>query len=148
MRNRPVRDSGFTLIEIMVVLVIIGILAALIGPQIIGRVDEARVTAARQDIQTLGTALDFYRMDNFRYPTPDQGLDALVKPPEVEPLARNWRPEGYLKARKIPLDPWKNEYRYLTPGSHGAGYDLYSLGSDGQPGGEGFDADIGSWNLD
>lgn len=148
MRNNPLRRSGFTLIEIMVVLVIIAILGALIGPQIIRRVDEARVTAARQDIQTIGTALDFYRMDNFRYPTTDQGLEALVKAPEIEPLARNWRPEGYLKSRKIPLDPWQNEYRYLTPGSHGGQYDLYSLGADGQPGGEGFDADLGSWNLE
>jgi general secretion pathway protein G len=140
------RESGFTLIEIMVVLVIIAILGALIGPQILGRVDEARVTAARQDIQTLGTALDFYRMDNFRSPTTDQGLEALVKKPE-DPGVRNWRPEGYLKAREVPHDPWGNEYRYLFPGSHGGAYDLYSLGADGEPGGEGVDADIGSWNL-
>ncbi|MBX3704692.1 MAG: type II secretion system major pseudopilin GspG [Steroidobacteraceae bacterium] len=141
------RESGFTLIEIMVVLVIIAILGALIGPQILGRVDEARVTAAKQDIQTLGTALDFYRMDNFRYPTTDQGLQALVKPPETEPFARNWRPEGYLKAREVPKDPWGNEYRYLFPGNRGGAYDLYSLGADGELGGEGVDADIGSWNL-
>jgi len=140
------RESGFTLIEIMVVLVIIAILGALIGPQILGRVDEARVTAARQDIQTLGTALDFYRMDNFRYPTTDQGLEALVRKPE-DPSVRNWRAEGYLKAREVPKDPWGNEYRYLFPGSHGGSYDLYSLGADGEPGGEGVDADIESWNL-
>lgn len=139
-------ESGFTLIEIMVVLVIIAILGALIGPQILGRVDEARATAAKQDIQTLGTALDFYRMDNFRYPSTDQGLEALVKKPE-DPSVRNWRPEGYLKAREVPRDPWGNEYRYLFPGSRGGAYDLYSLGADGEPGGEGVDADIGSWNL-
>jgi general secretion pathway protein G len=140
------RESGFTLIEIMVVLVIIAILSALIAPQILGRVDEARVTAAAQDIQTLGTALDFYRMDNFRYPTTDQGLEALVKKPD-DPTVRNWRPEGYLKAREVPKDPWDNEYRYIFPGSRGA-YDLYSLGADGEPDGEGHDADIGSWNLE
>src|SRR5262245_56073131 len=106
MRNGHFRAPGFTLIEIMVVLVIIAILGSLIGPQIIKRVDEARVTAARQDIQTISTALDFYRMDNFRYPTTDQGLEALVVKPTVEPLPRNWRPEGYLKSRKIPVDPW------------------------------------------
>jgi|SRR5512134_667360 len=141
------RESGFTLIEIMVVLVIIAILSALIGPQILGRVDEARVTAAGQDIQTLGTALDFYRMDNFRYPTTDQGLEALVTKPD-DPSVRNWRPEGYLKSRTVPKDPWGNEYRYLFPGSHGGAYDLYSLGADGEPGGEGTDADVGSWNLE
>jgi general secretion pathway protein G len=141
------REWGFTLIEIMVVLVIIAILSALIAPQILGRVDEARVTAAKQDIQTLGTALEFYRLDNFRYPTTDQGLEALVKKPD-DPTVRNWRAEGYLKAREVPKDPWGNEYRYLQPGQHGGGYDLYSLGSDGEVGGEDADADIGSWNLE
>jgi general secretion pathway protein G len=139
-------QSGFTLIEIIVVVVIIGILATLIAPQILGRVDEARVTAARQDIRTLGTALDFYKMDNFRYPTTDQGLVALVKKPD-DPTVRNWRPEGYLKATTVPKDPWGNEYRYLSPGSRGP-YDLYSLGADGEQGGEGADADVGSWNLE
>ncbi len=140
-------ESGFTLIEIMVVLVIIAILGALIAPQILGRVDEARVTAARQDILTLGTALDFYRMDNFRYPTTDQGIEALVKKPD-DPSVRNWRPEGYLKSRTVPKDPWDNDYRYLQPGTRGGAYDLYSLGADGQPGGEGVDADLGNWNID
>jgi general secretion pathway protein G len=141
------RESGFTLIEIMVVLVIIAILAALIAPQILGRVDEARVTAARQDIQTLGTALDFYRMDNFRYPTSDQGLEALIKKPD-DPTVRHWRSDGYLRAKTVPKDPWGNDYRYLEPGSHSAGYDLYSLGADGETGGEDADTDIGSWNLE
>ena len=139
------RESGFTLIEIMVVLVIIAIMTALIAPQIMGRVDEARVTAAKQDVRTLETALDFYQMDNFRYPTTDQGLSALVEKPEPPPP--NWRTGGYLKATTVPKDPWGNEYRYLFPGSHGGSYDLYSLGADGEPGGEGVDADIGSWNL-
>jgi general secretion pathway protein G len=141
------RESGFTLIEIMVVLVIIAILSALIAPQIIGRVDEARVTAAKQDIRTLGTALDFYKMDNFRYPTTDQGLEALVKQPD-DPSVRNWRAGGYLKATTVPKDPWGNDYRYLSPGSKGGDYDLYSLGADGELGGEDADADIGSWNLE
>jgi len=140
------RESGFTLIEIMVVLVIIAILSALIAPQILGRVDEARVTAARQDIQTIGTALDFYRMDNFRYPTTDQGLEALVKKPDDS--VRHWRADGYLRAKTVPKDPWGNDYIYLEPGSHGAGYDLSSLGADGEAGGEDADADIGSWNLE
>ncbi len=113
------RESGFTLIEIMVVLVIIAILAALIAPQILGRVDEARVTAAKQDIQTLGTALDFYRMDNFRYPTSDQGLEALVKKPD-DPTVRNWRSDGYLRAKTVPKDPWGNDYRYLSPAATAA----------------------------
>jgi len=141
------RESGFTLIEIMVVLVIIAILGALIAPQILGRVDEARVTAARQDIRTLGTALDFYKMDNFRYPTTEQGLQALVEKPD-DPAVRNWRAGGYLKSTTVPKDPWGNEYRYLQPGSKGGAYDLYSFGSDGETGGEGADADIGSWNLE
>lgn len=141
------RQSGFTLIEIIVVVVIIGILATLIAPQILGRVDEARMTAAKQDIRTLGTALDFYRMDNFKYPTTDQGLRALVAKPD-DPSVRNWRPEGYLKARTVPKDPWGNEYRYLSPGTRGGPYDLYTFGADGELGGEGADADIGSWNLE
>jgi general secretion pathway protein G len=143
----PRRESGFTLIEIMVVLVIIAIMTALIAPQIMGRVDEARVTAAKQDIRTLETALDFYQMDNFHYPTTDQGLEALVKKPD-DPSVRHWRDGGYLKATTVPKDPWGNEYRYIIPGSKGGAYDLYSLGADGETGGEGTDADIGSWNLE
>lgn len=139
------REKGFTLIEIMVVLVIIAIMSALIAPQIMGRVDEARVTAAKQDIRTIETALDFYQMDNFRYPTTDQGLRALVEKPEPPPP--NWRSGGYLKATTVPKDPWGNEYRFIQPGTRGGAYDLYSLGADGETGGEGTDADIGSWNL-
>ncbi len=144
---RRVREAGFTLIEIMVVLVIIAILGALIGPQILGRVDEARITAAKQDIRTLGTALDLYRMDNFKYPTTTQGLEALISKPD-DPTVRNWKPDGYLKSRSLPTDPWGNPYRYLQPGTRGGAYDLYSLGADGQPGGDGVDADIGNWNID
>ena len=140
------RESGFTLIEIMVVLVIIAIMTALIAPNIMGKVDEARVTAAKQDIRTLETALDFFQMENFRYPTTDMGLEALVKKPD-DPAIRNWRAGGYLKATTVPKDPWGNPYRYMQPGTKGGAYDLYSLGADGEVGGEGVDADIGSWNL-
>lgn len=140
---RPPR--GFTLIEIMVVMVIIAILGALIGPQILSRVDEARVTKAQADIRTLGTALDLYRMDNFKYPTTDQGLDALVRKP-ADPSLRNWKAGGYVQ--KLSKDPWGNDYRYISPGTRGGAYDLYSLGADGEPGGEGTDADIGNWNDD
>jgi len=140
------RESGFTLIEIMVVLVIIAIMTALIAPNIMGKVDEARVTAAKQDIRTLETALDFFQMENFRYPTTDMGLEALVKKPE-DPAIRNWRTGGYLRATTVPKDPWGNEYHYMQPGTKGGAYDLYSLGADGEVGGEGVDADIGSWNL-
>ena len=140
------RETGFTLIEIMVVLTIIAIMTALIAPQIMGRVDDARIAAAKQDIRTLETALDFYQMDNFRYPTTDQGLEALVKKPD-DPSVKNWRVGGYLRATTVPKDPWNNEYKYLFPGSKGGAYDLYTLGADGETGGEGADADIGSWNM-
>ncbi len=135
---------GFTLIEIMVVVIIIGLLAALVVPQVIDRVDEARVTKARQDIQALETALAMFRLDNSRYPTTDQGLQALVQQP-TDPSIRNWRPGGYIK--RISKDPWGNDYQYVYPGTRGREYDLFSLGADGQPGGEGIDADIGNWNL-
>lgn len=138
------KQSGFTLIEIMVVVVILGVLAALIVPKVMGRPDEARVTAARQDISTLMQALKLYRLDNQRYPTTDQGLQALVEKSTVEPLPRNWKPGGYLE--RLPEDPWGHPYQYLNPGTHGE-IDVFSLGADGQPGGEGMDADIGSWSL-
>jgi general secretion pathway protein G len=127
---------GFTLIEILVVLVIIGILAAMIAPNIIGRDDQARVTAAKSDLQAIGQALDLYKMDNFRYPGTDQGLDALVNKPAD---AKNWPASGYLKV--APKDPWGNDYVYVAPGSKGP-YDLLSYGADGKEGGEGYDADI------
>ncbi|MBF0440090.1 MAG: type II secretion system major pseudopilin GspG [Magnetococcales bacterium] len=138
-------SSGFTLIEIMVVVVILGILATLIIPKIMSRPDEARYTKAVLDIQSIGQALDLYRLDNTQYPTTEQGLQALVTKPQVEPIPRRWRQDGYLS--KPPLDPWSNPYVYLSPGLHG-NYDLLSLGADGMPGGEGKGADITSWNLD
>jgi len=138
------RALGFTLIEIMVVVVIMAILAALIVPRIMGRPDEARVVAAQQDIRTIMQALKLYRLDNARYPTTEQGLAALVKPPDVPPLAPNWKSGGYLE--RLPLDPWKNSYQYLNPGLRGE-IDVFSFGADGVAGGEGFDADVGSWTL-
>lgn len=145
-RNRPAprlaHTSGFTLIEIMVVVVILGILAALIAPNVISRIDEAQVTKVRQDIRSIESALKLYRLDNFRYPDTDDGLDALVTPPS-DPGAR-WPEGGYLD--RLPMDPWNRQYVYLYPGNNGE-LDIYSLGRDGQQGGEGLDADIGNWDL-
>ena len=131
---------GFTLIELMVVLVIIGVLAALIVPNVIGRADDARVTAARTDINNLMQALKLYRLDNQRYPTTEQGLEALRTRPTSGPPAPNWKP--YIE--KLPTDPWGHPYQYLNPGVKGE-VDVFSFGADGKPGGEGNDADIGSW---
>jgi general secretion pathway protein G len=136
---------GFTLIEIMVVVVIIGILIALVAPNILGRVDEARVTAARTDITTLESALEMYRLDNHHYPTTDQSLQALVTKPNGEPVPRKWKPEGYLKKGKLPKDPWGNDYLYVSPGSNRQPFEIYSMGADGKDGGEGYDADIFNW---
>ena len=140
--NKRNTQKGFTLIEIMVVVVIIGVLAALIVPSVLGRADEARVTAAKTDLQAIANALDLYKLDNYDYPSTDQGLDALVSRPSGQPEALNWNPDGYLK--KLPNDPWKRDYIYISPGTHGA-FDLYSLGADGREGGEGYAADILSW---
>jgi len=140
----PALGAGFTLIEIMVVIVILGILAALIVPRIIERPDEARVIAAKNDIAAIMQALKLYRLDNQRYPTTEQGLTALVIRPTAPPLPPNWKPNGYLE--RLPKDPWGNPYQYINPGLH-AEIDVFSFGADGQPGGTGFDADIGSWDL-
>jgi general secretion pathway protein G len=139
-------QAGFTLIEIMVVVVIIGLLAAFIVPQVMGRVDEARVTKVKGDIQKLETALSLYRLDTARYPSTEQGLLALVKKPD-DPNVRNWKAGGYLQ--RLSKDPWGSDYRYAYPGTHGAEYDLYSVGPDGQEGSEDTDKDnVGNWNLD
>jgi len=137
---------GFTLIEIMVVVTILGILAALIVPRVVGRTDDARVAAAKQDIAQLMQALKLYRLDNGRYPTNEQGLQALVERPTTEPVPNNWKQGGYLDPPILRKDPWGNSYQYLNPGLHGE-VDIMSFGRDGQPGGEGPDADIGSWSL-
>jgi general secretion pathway protein G len=136
------RTAGFTLVEIMVVVVILGILAVLIVPRVLGRSDEARQAAARHDIATIMQSLKLYRLDNGRFPTNDQGLQALVSKPSAAPIPSNWKP--YLD--KVPKDPWGNVYQYLNPGVHGE-VDVFSLGADGQPGGTGADLDIGSWQL-
>jgi len=137
-------QGGFTLLEVMVVVVILGILAALVVPKIISRPDEARAIAAKQDFASLMQALKLYRLDNQRYPTTEQGLQALVASPSTAPIAPNWKAGGYLE--RLPKDPWGNLYQYLNPGLRGE-IDLFSFGADGTPGGEGNDADIGSWSL-
>lgn len=136
------KQKGFTLIEIMVVIVILGILGALVVPRLMGRPDEARAVAARQDINTLAQALKLYRLDNARYPTSEQGLSALVSKPNSGPQPKNWKPGGYVE--RLPVDPWGNPYQYAAPGTHGE-IDIWSLGADGEPGGEGGDADVGNW---
>ncbi len=140
--GRP--QHGFTLLEVMVVVVILGILAALVVPKIISRPDEARVTAARQDIASLAQTLKLYRLDNQRYPTTEQGLQALVAKPTSAPVPPNWKAGGYVE--RLAKDPWGNPYQYLYPGTRSE-VDVYSFGADGAPGGEGNDADIGSWTL-
>jgi general secretion pathway protein G len=136
-------QRGFTLVEIMVVVVIIGILGALVVPKLLGRTGESRVTAARVDISTLMQALKLYKLDNQRYPTTEQGLQALIQRPTGGPAATGWKEGGYLE--RLPKDPWGNQYQYLSPGIHGE-VDIFSFGADGQPGGTGEDADIGSWD--
>ena len=137
-------QRGFTLIEIMVVVVIMGILAALVVPKLMGRTDDARIVAARQDIATIMQAMKLYRLDNQRYPTTEQGLQALMTKPGAGPASDGWKAGGYID--KLPKDPWGNPYQYLSPGIKGE-IDVFSYGADGQPGGAGNDADIGSWEL-
>ena len=142
--RRLARFAGFTLIEVMVVIAILAILAALIVPKVMSRPDEARVIAAKQDIAALMQALKLYRLDTKRYPTTEQGLQALVARPSQAPVPENWKAGGYVE--KLPLDPWGKPYQYLYPGLHGE-IDVFSYGADGVAGGEGFDADIGNWSL-
>jgi len=144
MQENATRARGFTLIEVMVVVVILGILAALIVPKIMSRPDEARIVAARQDVAAIVQALKLYRLDNQRYPTTEQGLAALVAAPSIPPAAPNWKAGGYLE--RLPKDPWGNPYQFLNPGLRGE-IDVFSFGADGAAGGEGTDADIGSWSL-
>ena len=145
--NRPLRQGfarGFTLIEIMVVVVIMGILASLVVPKLLSRTSESKVAAARIDISTVMQALKLYKLDNQRYPSSEQGLQALLTKPTAGPAANGWKAGGYLE--KMPKDPWGGAYQYLSPGIKGE-IDVFSLGADGQPGGSGDDADIGSWDI-
>lgn len=138
------QQQGFTLIEIMVVVIIIGILAAIVAPNVIGRVDDAQITKAKAEISTIENSLKLYRLDNFAYPSTEQGIEALTTKP-TDPSIRNWKPGGYLD--RVPKDPWGNAYLYLNPGNNGE-IDIYTLGRDGRPGGEGIDADIGNWETE
>lgn len=141
-RPRALRQAGFTLIEVMIVVVILGILAAVIAPNLMDKPDQARITKAKQDIRTIESALNLYRLDNHKYPSTDDGIQALASKPEGAP---QWKEGGYLPG--VPKDPWGNEYQYLNPGVNRT-VDVFSYGADGQQGGEGIDADIGNWNLD
>ncbi len=144
LQSVPARRRGFTLIEVMVVVAILAILAAVVVPRIMDEPGEARQARAAQDIRAIESALNMYRLDNYRYPSSDQGLEALVEEPTSEPQPPNYKEGGYL--RSLPEDPWGNEYQYANPGEHGE-IDVYSLGADGRPGGEGEDAVIGNWQL-
>lgn len=139
------RQRGFTLIEIMVVVVIIGLLAAVVTTQVFSKVDDARIARAKQDIHAIEQALDLYKLDNFTYPTTEQGLEALVKKP-ADPNLTNYDEKGYIK--RLSKDPWQQPYHYEYPGTRGGEYDLYSLGADNRPGGEKVNADFGNWNLE
>jgi general secretion pathway protein G len=140
-------NQGFTLIEIMVVIVILGVLAALIAPKFIGQEEKAKRIQTKVQIKSLETALQLYRLDNGKYPTTEQGLQALVEAPAAGELAKSWREGGYLEKGKVPKDPWRNDYIYLSPGTHGD-FDLISYGPDGIAGGEGKNEDINNWDLE
>ena len=140
-------DSGFTLIELMVVIVILGILAGLIIPRIMGRPEEAKQLKAKMQIESLETALKLYKLDNGMYPDTEQGLQALIEQPETGALPKNWRKDGYLEKGRVPKDPWENDFLYLSPGAHGD-YDIISYGSDGVPDGEDKNRDINNWEIE
>ncbi len=140
-------QKGFTLIELMIVIVIIGILATLLIPRIMERPEEARRIKAKADIKTIESALKLYKIDTGNYPTTEQGLDALIKKPDAAPVPKKWREGGYLEGDAVPKDPWSNTYYYTSPGPSGRDYEIISYGNDGQPGGTGKDADISSADL-
>lgn len=146
MTQRLKSTAGFTLIEIMVVIVILALLAALVGPKIIGRSDDARVADAKVQIRNIETALKLYKLDSGAFPTTDQGIAALVTKPTVGVIPKNYKAEGYLESKKLPKDPWSNDYIYLSPSEHGD-YELCSYGSDGAKGGDGKAADICNYNM-
>ena len=139
--------KGFTFIEIMVVVVIIGILATFLVPKIMGKPDEARVAKAKSDIKVIESGLKMYKIDNGKYPTTEQGLSALIKKPVIEPIPRNWKKGGYLESTEVPLDPWGNDYIYRSPGESDRDYEIISLGADGKEGGVGVNADIKSYEI-
>ena len=141
------KSSGFTLIELMVVIVILGILALYVAPKIMGRPDEAKQVKARMDIVSLETALKLYRLDNGFYPSTEQGLAALVQVPQSGQIPKKWKEGGYLEKGQVPKDPWGNEFIYLSPGNHGD-FDIISFGADGVAGGEGKDRDISNWEIE
>ncbi len=143
------RAAGFTLIEIMAVVLIIGLLSTIVGAAIFQQVDKGRVTATRAQLSNLEAVLELYRMDSGRFPSSEQGLESLVREPSIEPTPRNYPPGGYLKGGRVPKDPWGEPYQYASPGQHNRyAVDLWSFGADGAPGGEGVDADIGNWSDD
>lgn len=139
------RQRGFSLIEIMVVVVIIGLLASIVAPMVLDRADEARINKVRADFKSIQTALNLYRIDNYVYPSSEQGLEALVSKPTASPIPRNWRSTGYID--QVPMDPWGNPYLYMSPGETRE-YDIYTLGADGVSGGEGQNADLSVWDQD
>ncbi|ALO47029.1 type II secretion system major pseudopilin GspG [Pseudohongiella spirulinae] len=142
MRNKTGKQRGFSLIEILVVLVIMGLLISIIAPNVMGRADEARVQKVFADFSAIETALRMYRLDNYDYPSSEQGLSALVERPSLEPVPRNWKSDGYLES--LPVDPWGNPYLYLSPGQNGP-YDIFTYGADGVRGGSGQNSDYGNW---
>ena len=146
---RPRRRAGFTLIEIMAVVLIMGLLASIVGVAVIGQIDSARVNTTRTQIKQIESALAFYQMDNGRLPSTEQGLSALVTKPTIGPEPRNYRPGGYLQGKEVPLDGWQNSFQYQAPGTNNPeSFDIWSLGADGTPGGTDADADIGNWDAE
>ncbi len=141
------RSAGFTLIELMIVIVILGLLATFLVPKVMHLPDEARVAKAKNDIKAIEAALKLYKLDNGFYPTTEQGLKALIEKPDIEPIPRNWRPGGYLETNRVPLDPWGHPYIYRCPGDEGRDYEIISLGADGKEGGEGVNADIKNYEI-
>jgi general secretion pathway protein G len=144
--NKLTNRGGFTLIEIMVVIVILAMLAAIVGPKLMGRTEDAKITDAQVQIKNFETALKLYKLDNGSYPSTEQGLGALVTKPTVGVIPKSYKDGGYLESKKLPKDPWGNDYLYVSPGEHGD-YDLFSYGADGAKGGEGKNADITSWDT-
>lgn len=146
-KHRQNSQAGFTLIELMVVIIILGVLAGMIIPRVMGRPDEARQAKAKIQIESMESALKLYKLDNGGYPATEQGLQALVEAPTAGNLPKNWRQGGYLEKGKVPKDPWGNDFVYVSPGSHGD-FDLSCLGKDGEAGGEGVDKDINNWEIE